>query len=343
LNDNKILHVPKFQFGFEALCHFCLNNNKIEMAEDIASLADLEQLQDVSIIDNPIVVHSRSLSSARATFAGANINLRTHESPPAFKSCIVGPLKKVRFDPLTLPAFIPAHIHALNQRIRRQMVTHCSSSLPALTFPVTKDRKPQPPSPPLKPATEDEIFMTSFESKPGEESDITIPEIEPEPIPEPGAITSVWNDVPVLQLTQRVCLSPQQRPDFVNTFRKLEFLVAHPEVRLRPREATSMIPDETEELVEQPPDLMIGKEPVIPWKPSSIATKLFARTEYTKAEIQAMVQSMEERLSIVERDLQLADETGQSAVDMALDQKNFATLHKQYETIRAELINTLNS
>jgi hypothetical protein len=56
-----------------------------------------------------------------------------------------------------------------------------------------------------------------------------------------------------------------------------------------------------------------------------------------------MLQSMEERLAVVERDLMVADESGQSAVDMALDQKNFSMLHRQYETIRAELINTLNS
>ena len=77
-------------------------------------------------------------------------------------------------------------------------------------------------------------------------------------------------------------------------------------------------------------------------KRPEIATKLQARTEYTKTEIQDMLQSMEERLSVVERDLSAADESGQTAVDMALEQKNFASLHKQYETIRAELINTLN-
>ena len=55
-----------------------------------------------------------------------------------------------------------------------------------------------------------------------------------------------------------------------------------------------------------------------------------------------MLQSMEERLAVVEHELSAADESGQTAVDMALDQRNFASLHKQYETIRAELINTLN-
>jgi hypothetical protein len=41
--------------------------------------------------------------------------------------------------------------------------------------------------------------------------------------------------------------------------------------------------------------------------------------------------------------MQAVDESGQSALETSLDQRNFTMLHKQYETIRAELINTLNS
>jgi hypothetical protein len=187
--------------------------------------------------------------------------------------------------------------------------------------------------------------MTSFESRTGEDMEPPPPEIEPTPLPgpEPTVITSVWSDVPVLQLAQRVGLSPKHRPEFVTTFRKLEFLVAHPEIRLRPRESTCLQPDEGEPQREEAPNLLMGKEPRPLPKESAISTKLAARTEYTKSEIQSMLRSMEERLSIVERDLQVSDESGQSAVDIALDQKNFASLHKQYETIRAELINTLNS
>jgi cob(I)alamin adenosyltransferase len=102
------------------------------------------------------------------------------------------------------------------------------------------------------------------------------------------------------------------------------------------------LPDEGEE-VEDLPDLIVGKMPPVVQKKSEVASKLAARTEYTKTEIQNMLQSMEERLSVVERDLAVTDESGQNAVDIALDQQNFASLHKQYETIRAELINTLNS
>jgi hypothetical protein len=40
---------------------------------------------------------------------------------------------------------------------------------------------------------------------------------------------------------------------------------------------------------------------------------------------------MEERLGVIELGLLVLDESGQTAVDIALDQRNFATLHKQYE------------
>jgi hypothetical protein len=56
-----------------------------------------------------------------------------------------------------------------------------------------------------------------------------------------------------------------------------------------------------------------------------------------------MTESMEERFAIVDRDIQVAYEGGEKAVDAVLQQKNFSTLHKQYKTIRAELVNTMNS
>jgi hypothetical protein len=185
--------------------------------------------------------------------------------------------------------------------------------------------------------------MTSFESKTSDDAEPI--QIEPTELPtheDVATISSVWGEVPVLQLAQRVGLTVRERPDFVTALRKLEFLVGHPEIRLRPREATSMIGEEGE-AADEGPDLLLGKPPPSPRKPSEIASKLAARTEYTKSEIQGMLQSMEERLALVERDLQVTDDSGQAAVDIALDQKNFASLHKQYEAIRAELINTLNS
>jgi hypothetical protein len=183
--------------------------------------------------------------------------------------------------------------------------------------------------------------MTAFTSKAGDDAQRLV--IEPTPLPEPDQplITSCWSEVPVVQFERRKALTPRRRSSFITAFRKLEFLVSHPDIRLRPRESTSMEPEPVEEPV---PDVIVARDVFVPKKKAvTVATKLAARTEYTKQEIEDMLRSMEERLSVVERDMNIADESGQSAVEIALDQKNFANLHKQYETIRAELINTLNS
>jgi hypothetical protein len=330
LNENNITRVPKLRFGFEALRIIALNGNKIEEADDIVSLTGVEQLQEVSILGNPILLRVRRISTARQAFAAANIELKCCELPQPIRHSIVGPLKTVRFDPLTLPSFTDAHLRALNRKPRGRA-----------TSPVVITEA----QPSLKRPPKDDVFMTSFASKTGEDEERRI-EIEPTPLPEPDepVITSVWSEVPVVQFERRVQLTPALRSDFVTAFRKLEFLVAHPEIRLRPRESTCLEPDEGVSVpIEQVPNLIAGKEPPEPPKKSVVASQLAARTEYTKKEIEGMLQSMEERLAVVERDLMVADESGQSAVDMALDQKNFSMLHKQYETIRAELINTLNS
>jgi hypothetical protein len=326
LNENNIIRVPKFQFGFEVLMHLSLDQNKIEYPDDIASLTDLEQLEDVSILRNPILLRVRYLKSARAAFAAANITLNCDEAPAPVKHSMVGPLRTVRFDPLALPTFTKAHIRALNRKVRR-----------------TGESPELPPSSPDKPAA-DTVFMTSFPSK-SDEDDVRPAQIHPTPLPEPEPpeIVSIWDEVPVVQFDRRIELRPSRRQDFVTSFRKLEYLVAHPEIRLKPRDSTCLEPeDQTVSAIL--PDLIIGKEPEpqARTKPS-VATQLAARTEYTKEEIEGMLRSMEERLGVVERDLLVSDESGQTAIDIALDQRNFAALHKQYEQIRAELINTLNS
>jgi hypothetical protein len=324
LNENNIFRVPKFQFGFEVLMHLSLDRNKIEYPDDIASLTDLEQLQDVSILGNPILLRVRYLKSARVAFAAANIALNCDDAPPPVKHSIVGPLRTVRFDPLVLPSFTKAHIRALNRKVHRTSESPTTS--------------------PDKPAA-DTVFMTSFASK-TEEDEERRTQIEPTPLPEPEAppIVSVWDEVPVVQFDRRIGLMPSRRQDFVMSFRKLEYLVAHPEIRLKPQVSTCLEP-EYQTVSASLPNLIVGKEAPEPpgtTKPS-VATQLAARTEYTKAEIEGMLRSMEERLGVVERDLLISDESGQTAVDIALDQRNFAALHKQYEQIRAELINTLNS
>jgi hypothetical protein len=315
-DDNGITHVPKFHFGFEALTHLSLNHNKLELADDVLSLADVDQLEDVSLLGNPLILRMHELRATRSAFAKTNIQLRCDDAPPPVKQALAGPLRTVKFDPLALPSFTPAHLRAL------------------------KRAQPPPPSPPKH--VDDGVFMTAFGSKAGD--DYQPPALEPTPLPdvEEPVITSVWNEVPVLQIEDRIEMSPQKKPNFTSAFRKLDFLVNHPEVRLRPREATSLLADQPEKM-ELLPDLMVGKDIVVPKRKSQVASKLAARTEYTKTEIQNMLGSMEERLNVVERDLAVTDESGQDAVEMALDSKNFLMLHKQYESIRAELINTLNS
>jgi hypothetical protein len=90
-------------------------------------------------------------------------------------------------------------------------------------------------------------------------------------------------------------------------------------------------------------ELIVGKLPPVAQNKSDVGSKLSGRTEYTTTEIQAMLRSLEEMLSVVERALAVTDESWQNAVDIALDQPTFAIMHKQYETIGADLINTLNS
>jgi hypothetical protein len=42
-----------------------------------------------------------------------------------------------------------------------------------------------------------------------------------------------------------------------------------------------------------------------------------------------MLESMEERLAIVEHDIRLAGERGENVVNAVLEQRNFSMLHKQ--------------
>jgi hypothetical protein len=90
-------------------------------------------------------------------------------------------------------------------------------------------------------------------------------------------------------------------------------------------------------------ELIFGKPPPVAQNKSEVGSKVSARTEYTRTEIQAQLPSIEESLSVVERYLAVTDESWPNAVDIGLDQHNFAILHTQYETIGADLINPLNS
>ncbi|OHT01768.1 hypothetical protein TRFO_31282 [Tritrichomonas foetus] len=356
LDGNNIIHFPKFQFGFEALSKLSIKNNKIEMPSDIESLLDLN-IEEVNIIGNPIILRPANLSEIRQKFATSNITLICDAPPPAVKRALAGPLRTIAFDPLTLPSFTKAHIRALNRKkvVLEGMDTTIGnlSCLSGKQSQNSMDKNPKSQndqkSQKHQTATiiqDDDVFMTAFGSKADDEPRNL--DIDPTPLPEPDEdieITSVWAEVPVVQLERRQKLTSKKRQEFMKAFSQLQFIVSHPDLRLKPRESPSMEPEETDMPVEEEvPDIIQGKKPVVVKnKKKAVATKLAARTEYTKTEIQSMLSSMQERLSSVERDLQVADESGQTAVEIALDQKNFASLHKQYETIRAELINTLNS
>lgn len=358
LDGNNIMHIPKFQFGFEALTNLSIKNNRIEISSDLENLLDLN-LEEVNIIDNPIVLRSQNLSEAKHKFAISNVQLICSAPPPAVNRALAGPLKTVALDPLTLPSFTKAHIRALNRkRITSSVIDRPTSKQSNLSLLQNSSQSPsklqqksrqkivQP-----KVADPDDVFMTAFGSKADDDEPQQL-DIEPTELPEPEEdeieITSVWSDVPVVQLERRQKFTTKRRSEFLKAFSQLQFIVTHPDLRLKPRESPSMESEENDSQRDDSSrksqaDLIPQKKQIIAPKKKAVAAKLAARTEYTKAEIQNMLSSMQERLGNVEKDLLVADESGQSAVEMALDQKNFSNLHKQYELIRAELVNTLNS
>ena len=343
LDKNFILHVPRFQFGFETLVNISLNDNKLESPEDLSSLADLEQLESISIVENPITLRPKLLSEARRIFATVNVDLKCEETRSAPKSSLPTNLRTVAFDPLTLPSHNKQHIRALNRRRAQQKADQDDQSSTAASTSESVDQPKEKPATSAVTGGGDSFFMTAFGSKSSDE-----PQPEPTPLPdeEEIPINSIWSEVPVTPVERRVKLTTKKRNDFLTAFRKLEFLTTHPDLRLKPRESPSMEVEEGDTVTTETTPKITVPEPTVSAalkKKKEVSTKLAARTEYTKTEIQQMLQSMEERIALVERDLQVADESGQNAVDIALDQKNFASLHKQYETIRAELINTLNN
>ncbi|EAX98973.1 Leucine Rich Repeat family protein [Trichomonas vaginalis G3] len=373
LDKNGIFHIPKFQFGFESLAHISLRGNSIEMADDITSLADLELLEDVNICDNPLVLRPKQLPIARQAFNAANIDLRTDEPLPAVvrHTLNVATLRTIPLDPLTLPSFTKQHINSLNRQSaaiksadKLLEKTDETKSVDSMSTPLQQTQSTSLKSTTSVATTEDDIFMTAFGSMANEP-----PQFQPPPEPEPQEpeeevaeeeqpIISIWNEVPVVNAERRKKLSGRTRGEFMTAFRRLEFVVSHPDLRLKPKKdekektqeeqrsqtanseqsLSEKIAAERETSILQPKPATATSK-----KPKEIAQKLAARTEYTKSEIQQMLKSMSDRLGIVERDLHATDESGQSAVDIAIDQKNFSELHKKYEVIRAELINTLNS
>lgn len=337
LDSNGIKHIPKFQFGFEALSHISLKMNKIEMTEDIQSLTDLELLEDVNIAGNPIILRTKVLATVKQLYASSNIDLRTEDSPDlSIKSKSYAYFKAVPVDPLTLPSFTKQHQRALNKEVKVHSTV----------------QREEPESNVVKP--DDDVFMTEFGAKTDEDAPLNLNvqeqatsdeerEVESSVEVGDGIIASVWDEIPVLQQEKRKKLVPARRSEFVTALKRLEFLVTHPDLKIKPRETTAQEKSDSQKIELKRSSAPVKHAVTVTKAKKEIANQLAARTEYTKTEIQQMLRSMNDRLSIVERDLRATDESGQAAIDIALDQRSFADLHKKYETIRAELINTLNS
>lgn len=347
LDDNKILRIPSFHFGFEAIQHMSLKKNKLQTADDIEALTDLEQLEDVDISDNPILLRRKELATIKKIFKMSNIVLKYGKPPPQKKQVLAGPLRTIPLDPLSLPVFTTQHIRALNQKKSPRKIVIESADAEVVGEDEAEAESEAEPEAEVKERAADEpktsiknmdsdIFMTAFDGS----------TIEPTPLPqyeEEPQINNIWTEIPVIQVENRIPLTKTNKQRFDMTFHRLEYVVSHPDLRIKPHESPTTEPPETS-APETPVNLITTRTTPTSGKDKKhISSKLAARTEYTKTEIQQMLQSMEERLSIVERDLTATDETGHSALDIALDQRNFSQLHKQYETIRAELINTLNS
>ena len=377
LDDNKITSIPHFNFGFESLMELSLKRNNIEFEDEISSLIELNSLTTLNIANNPIVLRSKNLAALRKIFSPTQIDLYTEDKPnKVVKKALPPNVRTVNFDPLTLPTFTKQHQRALNKGKKRLKSAKSSArrtvnqksqqneeeeekgdEIDNADIEIIDNIKPKKRS-----VAEDaaSVFITISDTKKEEELkplQITQPEIEPTELPEEkedeGPIRSIWKEVPVVQASERIVLTENRRTKFNLAFKKLEFLVQHPDLRLKPRESPSQDTEEEiatktkkfQKQIEDAEDRSIfrGTSQLPVRKKKVVQDKLAARTEYTKTEVQEMLKSMADRLNLVERDLGTTDETGQMAVDIALDQKNFSNLQKQYETIRAELINTLNS
>lgn len=74
----------------------------------------------------------------------------------------------------------------------------------------------------------------------------------------------------------------------------------------------------------------------------NIEEKLNSSQQLSKQDVMKILQKMENKLCSAEGIINQEDQDGMNPVDKALDQTNFSTLHKQYESIRSEIVNTLS-
>lgn len=349
LDKNQIEQIPSFDFGFESLKSLSLQNNDILSTDDLVVATSIDSLEEINIMGNPICMKLKEIPYVKQLFQDANIKLIMNEIKKQKKSVLPSKLRTVAYDPLCLPSFTKQHIQALNKKTPRKMVDQndLEEEEDNDEFHVNSNKTRNDEK------VVDNVFMTDVGNVAREEEDEPKPSDIPEtPLPDEfneddiNIKTSVWDEVPVVQQESRKQLSSKTKTQFDYAFKKLVFIVTHPDLRIKPRESPSSEPQQ--EGTSKAPIINLITKPtpnmqVASRKKKNVASQLQARTEYTKTEIQQMLRSMEERLSVVESDLIKVDETGQAAVEVALDQQNFTNLHKQYETIRAELLNTLNS
>lgn len=359
LDDNQITTIPKFSFGFESLQELSLRRNHIEFVDDMTSLIEVSSLERVNITNNPIVLRSKQMKAVDDVFEKTKIIIITEEKPNRVqKRALPVNVRTVNFDPLTLPSFTKGHLRALNKNSKKLKERAQKEKEEAKEEEEADELEekflPKTEQQTTKTEEQSSFFLTATdakgneEEKPLEKQEIVEEEEEEIVEEEEPQITSIWREVPVVDASERLPLNNRRRQDFMQAFRKLEFILSHPDVRIKPRESASRQQEKEkpkEPEIEQPDLLQSVPRTSKARRRQKDATmsKLAARTEYTKTEVQQMLKSMAERLGTVEKDLNAADETGMRAVDIALEQKNFSTLQKQYETIRAELINTLNS
>ena len=356
LDNNQITQFPVFDFGFESLIHLSMKKNAIEVSEDIEPVLEIECLKQIDITDNPICLKLKEIPYVKKLFGEKNIELLMSAIKKQKPSTIPSKLRTIAPDPLCLPSFAKKHIQALNRKTPRKLNTSRKQKYNK-EEEILEENEPDDAEFPTETKIRSNVFMTDIDNAAADEPQR--PEIPETPLPDEFELdierTSIWDEVPVIQAKDRKKLTTRTKPNFDKALMQLKFIVEHPDHRIRPRESPSTeVPEPTKSQASQASQsqsqsssyMITRPQPTpkaTPRKKKSIGSQLQARTEYTKTEIQQILRSMEERLSVVENDLAKADESGQNAVEVALDQKNFTNLHKQYEVIRAELLSTLKS
>ena len=337
LDDNNVSTIPMCNFGFENLETLSIKKNQISNVSDVEAVFDFLNLKTIYVSGNPVCYRRKFMSEllARCEDTGKDLHYEENSLKP-IKKTLPDKIKTIELDPICFPSYTRQHQQAIKNYTNRMKLKKEANG--------NKTGELQPDDESNISESSDKFFVTDVEKTFRDEP---IPTVLPPVKDEEVLITSIWSEIPVLQSDQRKELTTKKRVEFAQAYSRLAFIVEHPDLRIKPRQ--SILRNESEEVKEdeqpkpqRPMPRRVAKVPSTRRK-STEASRLAARTEYTKLEVQQMLESMSQRLASVEKDLSTADEAGQNAMAAALDYNNFSTLHKQYETIRAELINTLNN